>query len=129
LLNLCNACCLFLEVNGSLPPETCNVVDELEGPCVHCHADSSAQWRAGPESGTVCDTCGMYYRKHKKLPLPPCLRCSHCKGPFTSSIRIPGPSDAPVLCNACGKCWRRKQVLPTDEQLAARRPRRGPLDE
>lgn len=45
------------------------------GPCSHCHAKSSPQWRnieMGDEQTVVmCNACGLYYNKHGELrPLP-----------------------------------------------------------
>lgn len=40
-----------------------------QGPCGHCGAEESSQWRAGPpEHPVLCDPCGRHFRKTKTLP-------------------------------------------------------------
>jgi hypothetical protein len=56
---LCLPACAYLPA----PPPTC------QGPCGHCGAETSPQWRAGPpEHPTLCDPCGRHFRKTKTLP-------------------------------------------------------------
>ena len=42
------------------------------GPCDHCGATESPQWRRGPiKTPTLCNACGMRFRRTNSLGLPP----------------------------------------------------------
>eukprot|EP00122_Pirum_gemmata_P005967 Pgem_evm1s5451 len=52
-------------VNGSKRVRKRKSIIRTNRPCRHCYETSSCTWRPGPEgSGTLCNTCGFYYRKH-----------------------------------------------------------------
>eukprot|EP00122_Pirum_gemmata_P001085 Pgem_evm1s967 len=45
-----------------------NAITRISRPCRHCGETSSCTWRPGPAGkGTLCNTCGFYYRKHGVL--------------------------------------------------------------
>lgn len=53
----------------------------LGGPCAHCGATESPQWRRPLTKKVVlCNACGIYYSRHHSLP----------KRKKVCSVRIPG---------------------------------------
>eukprot|EP00122_Pirum_gemmata_P010998 Pgem_evm1s10184 len=41
-----------------------NLIHRSERPCEHCGITSSCTWRPGPNGkGSLCNTCGFYYRR------------------------------------------------------------------
>jgi hypothetical protein len=46
------------------------------GPCMHCHAAESPQWRRGPANKpTLCNACGTRYRRTSQLGPPMPMSC------------------------------------------------------
>jgi hypothetical protein len=97
-----------------------------QGPCGHCGAEESPQWRSGPpEHPVLCDPCGRHFRKTKTLPkrkrrslAQHFSGCHHCGSQFSPQWRG-GPPDKPTLCNACGLHYRKTKGLPERPPQAA----------
>lgn len=105
----------ILEPAGGAPaPALC-------GPCRHCKAATTPVWRLGPRHAAVlCNACGIMYaqRGYLEAPPPPAAAaepagplpfsgpsplqgpCSNC-GAASAAAYHAGPSDLPVLCDAC----------------------------
>ncbi|KAH3744818.1 hypothetical protein Pelo_13783 [Pelomyxa schiedti] len=49
-------------------------------PCVNCGTRETPEWRSGPAGySTLCNACGLRWRKEQNKTLPPAPRKSHCK--------------------------------------------------
>ena len=72
--HLCNACGLYLKVNGTnrplVKPKKRNIVNKRAGTvCKNCLTAETTLWRRGPLGEPLCNACGLYQKLHG-LPRP-----------------------------------------------------------
>jgi hypothetical protein len=82
---------------ATIPPTTTTVKrsknkQELQGPCCHCHAASSPQWRKGPKGKPIlCNACGIRFLRTRSLgkttpsKVMPKKRCKGTESPMSAS--------------------------------------------
>lgn len=70
----------------------------LKGPCGWCGTQMSSQWRSGPpDRPTLCNACGLHWRKTRSLPQHTCQVAQQLEGPCECGGRRAGE----VAVHAC----------------------------
>ena len=64
--------------------------------CAHCGSQKTSEWRMGPEGrGTLCNACGLRYRKKLKANQPPKAKAASSSAPNPISLLLNSGNDQP----------------------------------
>jgi hypothetical protein len=139
----------FVEDRGCQPKDDADLVAwrKARG-CFNCEKTESKRWRTGPDGPrTLCDTCGKFFSKHRKLPdaqkmmmkarqakqdqgkpkatdevvddqgVESIRGCFNCEKKTESKWWRTGPDGPSTLCDTCGKFFSKHRKLPDAQKM------------
>jgi hypothetical protein len=138
----------FVEDRGCQPKDDADLVAwrKARG-CFNCEKTESKRWRTGPDGPrTLCDTCGKFFSKHRKLPdaqkmmmkarqakqdqgkpkatdevvddqgVESIRGCFNCENTESKWWRT-GPDGPSTLCTTCGQFFDKNGKLPDAQKM------------